>query len=161
MTATPASVLSRTELALQSLRNNQQMQRWAASKATGFTDSSADGCMSAIWKLGRVSSVNSGWPVIDDNGRLALGNGRDKKRDSCPRSGVIAFADPSLKRVFGSSWMRITRAVTPRGGPRASLAHRGCSMQAALCQPAKGRQQRNSPDRLVSRQTESRAASQE
>ena len=161
MTATPAIVLSRTELALQSLHNNGQVQTWAVSKATGFTDSSADGCMSAIWKLGRVSSVSFGWLVIEDNGRLALANGLDKKRDSCPRSGVIAFADPSLKRVFGSSWMRITRAVTPRGGPRASLADRGCSMQAALCQPAKTRRQRNSSDRLVSRQTESCAASEE
>ena len=88
-----------------------------------------------------VHSVSSGWPVIDDNGRLALANGRGKKRDSCPRSGVITFADPSLKIVFRNRWMRITRAVTPRWGPRASLADRGCSTQAALCQPAKGRQQ--------------------
>ena len=40
MTATPAIVLSRSELAVQSFHNNEQVQAWAASKATGFTDSS-------------------------------------------------------------------------------------------------------------------------
>ena len=33
-------------MAVQSFRNNEQVQAWAASKATGFTDSSSDGCIS-------------------------------------------------------------------------------------------------------------------
>ena len=55
---------------MQSFHNNEQVQAWAASKATGFTDSSSDGCivgdlengMSPLGKF-RMARVRRQWPI--------------------------------------------------------------------------------------------------